>query len=447
MEPTEKDYIRNIGILAGGLTAPPKNAPGEYSSRKRQYLGAESTAFAKQYAKYSTDYFSAEAQGLDRSDPAAWQTVSMRMADVINPSASMTRYIDDYKMILIGDEAIDYVPLGTKFVTMGSTWLAVNPENISSAYGTGIIRRCNAVWNHLDFYGNVLSEPLAIERTIANASTPDAQDHLLVATGYYNVKCQYNEHTAQLNDNSRIILGSSAYRLSGFTDFIQEFTGDYSSVRLAEFTARYEEPNREIDDMENHVAGGLEFSWEIAISGNVELIMPRTVIWTASSTRNGEAVESTQEHPISYLWESSDEGVAVIDANGSITGVSPGTCRITCRLVQNPNVSATVVLTVKNASTTDILSAGFKGTVPETLSVAQTATINAAYYRYGRESTAFAAEWEFSGADEASYSAEVDSSKPNTAVITCWGASETPLRIKASYPNASVETQIVLEGI
>lgn len=440
----EHDYIRNIGILAGGLTAPPKNAPGEYSSRKRQYLGAESTAFAKQYAKYSTDYFSAEAQGLDRSDPAAWQTVSMRMADVINPSASMTRYIDDYKMILIGDEAIDYVPLGTKFVTMGSTWLAVNPENISSAYGTGIIRRCNAVWNHLDFYGNVLSEPLAIERTVANASTPDAQDHLLVATGYYNVKCQYNEHTAQLNDNSRIILGSSAYRLSGFTDFIQEFTGDYSSVRLAEFTARYEEPNREIDDMENHVAGGLEFSWEIAISGKGKVLLGAPIVWTASSMRNGEAVESTQEHPISYLWESSDEGIASVDADGNITPVSAGTCRITCRLEQNPSIEETVTIEVLpvGANTT----VAFGGSVPETLGPTQTAEITASVFIRGAASN-MPVSWEFSGADEASYSAEVDSSKPNTAVITCWGASETPLRIKASYPNASVETQIVLEGI
>ena len=440
----EHDYIRNIGILAGGLTAPPKNAPGEYSSRKRQYLGAESTAFAKQYAKYSTDYFSAEAQGLDRSNPTAWQTVSMRMADVINPSASMTRYIDDYKMILIGDEAIDYVPLGTKFVTMGSTWLAVNPENISSAYGTGVIRRCNAVWNHLDFYGNVLSEPLAIERTVANASTPDAQDHLLVATGYYNVKCQYNEYTAQLNDNSRIILGSSAYRLSGFTDFIQEFTGDYSSVRLAEFTARYEEPNREIDDMENHVAGGLEFSWEITISGNAKASIGYPTVWAASSTRNGEAVESTQEHPISYLWESSDEGIASIDADGNITPVSAGTCRITCRLEQNPSIEETVTIEVLPVSTDT--SVAFNGSVPETLGPTQTAEITASVFRGGKASV-FPVSWEFSGADEASYSAEVGSSKPNTAVITCWRASETPLTVTAKYRTYAAETQIVLEGI
>lgn len=437
----EHDYIRNIGILAGGLTAPPKNAPGEYSSRKRQYLGAESTAFAKQYAKYSTDYFSAEAQGLDRSDPAAWQTVSMRMADVINPSASMTRYIDDYKMILIGDEAIDYVPLGTKFVTMGSTWLAVNPENISSAYGTGIIRRCNAVWNHLDYYGNVLSEPLAIERTIANASTPDAQDHLLVATGYYNVKCQYNEYTAQLNDNSRIILGSSAYRLSGFTDFIQEFTGDYSSVRLAEFTARYEEPNREIDDMENHVAGGLEFSWEIAISGKGKTNIGIPIVLTASSARNGEAVESTQEHPISYLWESSDEGIASIDADGNITPVSAGTCRITCRLEQNPGIEETV--TIEVVSVPADTTVAFDGSVPETLGTTQTAEITASVFLRGVASN-MPVIWEFSGADEASYSAEVNG---NTVVITCWGASETPLTVTAKYLSYAAETQIALEGI
>lgn len=443
MAGNELKYVKNIRVISGGLTVPKKNAPSQYNTRKRRYLDNETTAFAKQYAKYSSDYFTAEAQGLDVDNPLAWQTISLRMADVINPSASMTRYIDDYKMVLIGDEEIDYIPMGTKFVTMGSTWIAVNPENISSAYGTGVIRRCNVVWNHLDWYGNILSEPMAIERTVANASTPDSQDYLLVATGYYNARCQYNEQTAQLNDNSRIIFGSSAYRISGFTDFIQEFTGDYSTVRLCEFSLRYEEPNREIDDMENHVAGGLEFSWDIRISGKRELFIGQSAAWTASSIREGETVETSEERPISYKWSSTDESVATVDESGNVTAVGAGACEIVCTLGQNEKISASMELNVSDASGTQAVA--FKTTVPDTLSVMQSATIEAAYYEDGAEQEGATIEWEFSGADTESYSASVDGA---VATINCWGGSDTPLTIKASHgAENSVTAQIALEGV
>lgn len=436
-------YMKNIGVVSGNLSDIKKNTPRQYNTRKRRYFEDETAAFQALFAKYASDYLTAQAQGLDQENPFEWQSVTMRMADIVNPSAAMTKYLDDYKMVLLDNAAFEYVPMGAKFVTMGSTWLVVNPENVSSSSGTGVVRRCNAVWNHLDFYGNVLSEPLAIERTVANASTPDSQDYLLVATGYYNARCQYNEQTAQLNDNSRIVLGTSAYRISGFTDFIQEFTGDYSSVRLCEFTLRYEEPNREIDDMVNHVAGGLEFSWDIEISGKTELFKGQSADWTEKSVRKGEIVESTDEHPISYTWASTNERVATVDENGKVTAVGAGTCQIVCSLEQNASISSSLELNVSKA--TGRMAVAFKGTVPDTLSVMQTAKIEAACYIDGTELEGADISWEFSGADTDSYSASVDGA---VATVSCWGGSDTPLVINASYGAAKgARAQITLEGV
>lgn len=167
---------------------------------------------------------------------------------------------------------------GTKINTMGCTWLVTNPSNLSNTVGNGIAQRCNAVWNYLDYYGNVMSEPIVVENLRAHASTPDDQQSALITKGYFVLVMQYNEATAQLDTNSRIILGTAAYVITGYSDFSQEFTGDYSTIRLLSFDARYEEPNYVIDDMENHVAGGKTFSWEIGISGPPSLKVGTTTL-------------------------------------------------------------------------------------------------------------------------------------------------------------------------
>lgn len=102
-----------------------------------------------------------------------------------------------------------------------------------------------------------------------------------------------------------------------------------------------------------------------------------------------------------------------------------------------------MALNVSDASGTQAVA--FKNTVPDTLSVMQSAKIEAAYYEDGIEQTGASIEWEFSGADENSYSASVDGA---AATISCWGGSDTPLTIKASHgANNSATAQIALEGV
>lgn len=438
------DYIRNIFIMSGGLTEPKKNAPPQYANRKRQYLGAESTAFIKQYAKYSSDFFAAQAQGLNPEDPTKWETVSMRMADMIKPSASMTRNIDDYKMILIGDESIDYIRPGTKFTTMGSTWLAINPENISGAYGSGVVERCNAVWHYLDWYGNVCDEPIAVATTLARASTPDPQDIMLIAKDYFNVKCQYNEATRQLDSNSRLILGSGAYSISGFSDFTQEFTSEKDSIRLLEFTIRYEQPNYEIDDMINRVAGGKTFSWDITVEGAPLIETGQSTTFKATSERCGESADAKAEHPVTYIWSTSDEQTAEIDPNtGVVTAKSAGECVITVTLAENTQITAEYTLTVTEAGTDDGYIAWLAAPT-QSLAAFETAYIKAAYFKGGIQ-TQDAVMWDFEGADEDAY--EVSREDDNTLRVTCWAGSVTPLKITALCNDKSIGTIIALEGI
>ena len=426
----------NVRVINGRLTAPDENEPVQYSNRGYPYDNPVSTRFYQEYAKYASDYFvGVNAQGLNPNDPFAWEIVTMRMADVVRTSAAMQRQFDNHKMILLDAMKYAYIPRGAKFVVMGSTWLCTNPENISGSDGMAMVQRCNAVWRHLDWYGNILEEPIVVETDILRANAPDPQYNMPVAKGYYNVKCQCNSETLQIDDNTRMILGTGCYVATGFSDFLQEFTGDDGSVRMLEFTIRKDEVNHTIDDLVNRVAGALAFSWDISITGLPTVPITGTSTLSASSIRCNETVSDSVAHPITYLWESSDESVATIDENGVITPVSEGSCIITATLEQNPAYSETFTLEVTGVQT----GISWETTPPESLTAYQSATLRVATPDGGT-----AVDWAFSGADPNSYSTAISGVE---AVISCWSGSISPLTVSAEYNGSEVSAVIPLNGI
>ena len=430
------------GLCAGGrISGSVKNTPAQYKNREKQYLSNPSARFTEKISKYASNFVKARVQGLDPNDRESWTETRIRMADIAPDSASTLRKQDDYKIVLFADRRIEYVPEGSKIETMGSTWLVVNPTNISNDIGGGIIQRCRTVWNHLDWYGNLLSEPICAEKAILTANESDMQEYALITKGYVNIVCQCNAETRQLNTNSRIILGSGAYRITGFGDWSQEFTGDYDSIRLLEFTARYEPVNPEIDDMKRHVAGGKTFSWEIRIKGNPIIKSGSTGQLEAVSIRMGKDADHDYDHPVSYIWESSDTNVADVGMDGSVLGVTEGTCTVTCTLEQNRSIREEYEITVVPAESGNEVA--FLGNIPDKLRPYQSVTIEAAYFENGEErldKITFA----YSGADTMSYTA---TEAGNSTQITCWTASKSPLKVTASFGEYKSSVEIGLEGI
>lgn len=432
--------MKNAAILGGGLRAVRTNTPSQYADRQRQYFDPETRLFTQTIAKYSSDFVEAQVQGLN-GDYSTWGTYRIRFADVVRPSSAIQRHFDDYKQILFESASIEYLRPGIKIIAMGSTWLVTNPINASGASGSAVIRRCNAVWNHLDFYGNVVSEPLIVENERANASDSDAQESQLITKGYFNVICQYNDDTRQIDTNTRMILGSGAYRVTGYSDFETEFTGDYGSVRLLSFTVRYEEPNDAIDDMIHHVAGGKTFEWNMGIGAPSKLAVGDIIQFEAYSERNGAKVESTDDYPIYYTWESSDESIAAVDYYGVVTALAEGEAVITATLAQNNDYVASWAITVSEMDT----GVAFTSTTPEILGAYDAAIIGAAYFENGEE-TDEPLTFTFSGADAMSYAAEVAYDGKSVSIM-CYGFSTNPLVVTAEHNGYSVSTTIELEGI
>lgn len=442
-----QDNIK-ISLLSGGgyAAGPQKNTPPQYRDRQKQYLGEVTELFNAEYAKYASDYMTGTLEYFGQAGAAVQTDVTFRFANVVRPTAAIQRYFDDYKSVLFDQLSMDYVQPGAKLTTNGSVWLAYNPDNISSVAPNSIFRRCNAVWNHLDFYGNVVSEPIIVEPERANASTPDAQNSQMVSRGYYNVVCQYNDFTRQIDDNTRLVLGSKTYEVTGYGDFSTEFTGDYNSLRLLKFTIRVETKNRETDDMANHIAGGKTFSWNFYTDGPEKLYAGTgTKYYRVITKRNGTLITSTAAHPFQYQFEIDDPELAQITPSGTdgvlITPLQAGTVNLVATLAQNSRyVSDTEIEIEAPHSGVSFVNAS----PPTALEPFQTVTLEAwKYNSNGSVETGAVINYTASGAQEGSYSMTVSSNK---ASVTCYGYSETPLTVTAECQGFTDTVTIWLEG-
>ena len=437
---TEK-YIKDMAFSAG-VSAPanlPLNKPSQYNDRQHQYMARQTVKYVDDRAKYASDYVKARVQGLARDDFYTWLTTFIRLADIAALSASASKNIDDIKVILFKEPSIDYFPIGAKIETMGSTWLCTNPSNLSSVHGTAIVQRCNAAYNSYDYYGNIVTEPIVVEKALMASNDNNSPQNIVLMDGYFNVTCQLNDNTKWLGQNQRLILGSKAYHITGYTDFIQEFTGDYESIHILKFTIRVEEPTID-DDLINHIANGYNYTFGAKVSGVTSLSVGQTTQLKAEFIKNGVAVPATEEYPLTWEWRSSDESIATVDANGNVTAKTAGNVRIYIDLQECSGTTAYLDLSIEEADTSN--NVAFIGNVQPSLTQYRTAVLQAGYYENGVLSGE-TVEWSFSGAQESAYHAVVDG---NQVSITCLLPDSTPLHITASYGEYSAEADIVLEG-
>ena len=442
----DEKYIENAKIAGMRIGSIKTNAPSQFADRQYQYYADENRWFTEKMARYSSDYVEAEIQGLDVSKPFEYTKVHIRLANIIRAASAISFTYDNYKMIEIAERQYTYIRKGAKVKTMGNVWLVVNPDNMSGVQGKSVIQRCDAVWNHFDFYGNVVSEPFCIDRLDMRGVDPDAQRATMINTGYYQFRMQYNENTAQLGNNSRMLIDNNGFHIAGYADINREYTFEQDSINMIVFRAMYEEPNLAIDDFEHSVAGGKTFYWEIRLAGTPAMQAGEEYQLIPTSIRTAEEhtaeVSSTEEHPISYLWESSDENVATVDDAGFVTGVSEGTATITCKLAQNPEKEAQYTVNVMGDASEPHVS--FRSNAPERLRLFESFRTSAHYYENGEPVPEATVTYTFSGADKDAYTAEVEGNAVN---IKCWGGSVKPLKVTAAYDGYEKSFEVWLEGI
>lgn len=441
MNDSEK-YIRAAASSLPSAYAVQTNTPTQYADRQHQYMAYPLRMFEERRAYLATDYVKARVQGLVPGDFFAWTETEIRLSDVSTQSVTAfdAKLYDNFKEILFKDRRITYIPAGAYIETMGSVWMVTNPKNMSSASETAVAARCRAHWAYYDEYGNVCTEPLVIDRVELLSNVTEKPENIVLPEGYFNVKCQKNAATERLGENQRIILGKYAYFITGFVDFIEEFTGDADSAHILNFTIRREEP-QEYDDMQRKIAGGLTQTWNGALSAPSVIEIGATAKVSASLIHNGEAVLPRPDLPLTWRFASSDESVATVNDSGDVTGVAAGEAEITAVLAENGIITASAMVSVTEGEDVHL---SFTSPVPASVTQYETVILTAAVIDNGEE-TDDVPEWSFSGAPGA-VNTEV-SADGKTCSIYCSCASDVPLTVLVSFGELEpIHAEIETEG-
>lgn len=416
------------------------NTPLQYADQQRQYMDGATRRFISDRAYLSSDYVIADVQGLTENFYDYINT-KIRFSDIVSPSPNPYKRTDDFKEILFADPKISYIPVGAKIKTMGSTWLVINPSNIASAQTSAVIVRCNTSYNSYNEYGALVTEPIYVEKASMLGNDDFTKQNLVLIDGHFNVICQLNENTKKLGHNQRIMLGTMPYHITGFTDFIQEFSGDRESVHLLNFTARIEEVTQNDDDEQNFVANGDVEEYSASIIGAVSgMSLGESLALSAALVFNDNVVLPSNENPISWIWTSSNEDILSVNQNGIVLAQGIGSATIEARLEQNESIYVSINISVSAESNDPYVK--FTDYSDTSISQYNSEMYTAAFFENGIQSQE-EIEWSFSGASEVDYTAEIDG---NTVLITCDSASDIPLVLTASCKGYSASVTISLEG-
>lgn len=371
-------------ITNGLISSRSVKSYGNRPSGATPYPSNWATDTARYYATvglYASNVFDAEIQGINQDDWYAWTPVKLRASLLVEPTTG-DELSSTWQKIVVLDKNINYIPNGAYVRFNNSTWIVYNPENVAQEIGVAVVAKCITTYNNYDWYGNLVKTPMYFAKGMMLASEPFFQEYSILPDGYDHAILQLNEATKGIINNTRIILGKSAFVVSGLVDFAREFTDDEESVHVLRTDIRATE-TMPADDLINHVAEGDNLDVQIIVSGLDRVTEGMTSALTATMQRNGVLTEATEEHPITYTWESSDESIATVDANGIVTAVSEGTCTITATLVQNESVQATFEMTVEGLVIQDYVA--FVTAVPETMYAFDTLTVKASYFENGIE--------------------------------------------------------------
>lgn len=430
------DTIKNAKLGANRINPVPTNAPYN-SGPLSNHWGTEAAYAYQLIGAYAGNVFEAEIQGLDYDNFYEWQKVLLRSAPVVDATTG-DNMSEDWQRIMIIDRKIDFIPVGAYVRYNNNVWIVFNPDNVTQDIGTAVVQRCNTTYNNLDFYGNIVKTPMSMAKGKILASSPYYMEYSAIMDGYGHVLLQYNENTKELHDNTRVLLGNSAYSFYGVVNFAQEFTDNEDSVHIIKADLRVNEIV-ENDDRENRVADGNAFRFTIEIGGINHMPSNGTQQLTAEFFRNGEKVVDSTEHPLDVMWETSDESVAEIDSNGEVTSVGAGECTITATLVQNPNIKEEFSLEVESPLTDGVQ---FIGNVPESAPVFTSFPVEAAYFQNG-ERSADPVVFEIAGVPGNAVTLNVVDG--NNATVDVWTASGT-LYLSAVHGQDAALAKIVLEG-
>lgn len=433
-----KDAIKNGRLAYPNRLVNISNAPDGTRPRDSN-IEPISSIYYEEVGRFASNVFDAEVQGLNQEDWYEWTTVRLRSSDVINPTTG--DHLDNtWQKILILDRDIDYIPIGAYVKYNNAVWIVYNPSNIAATNATAIVARCNTTYNQFDWYNNVIRTPMVVSKGLVLAGSPYYSEYMALPSGYTHAILQYNPDTENVADNTRCILGNTAYGFYGVVNFANEFTMDDSSCHIIRADIRTTEVVPD-DDLTNHIAEGKNKTFTITIAGQTLMSVGERQKLYVHAFKNGDEVVDTLEHRVTFSMYVENNGIASISEDGTVVSMAPGMTNVKAVLNQNPDIYAIFKITVVEAETPDE-RIEWVSPVPETLQVFDAIKLKAVHIVNGVR-TDDPVYFSFTGVNQNAYSAEVDG---NTASITAYVADNNPLVVTAYCGDISIQSKIQIVG-
>ncbi len=437
--PNLNDYAKNAARFGGIDFAPKPNETRTAQGQRKPYFTRQTQAYGEEIGEVADNCYDAEMQGVNPD--VEWHEFTPVLIRTVAAAQARTGVVipDDWQLIhLLKPAGYTYTSPGAYLRYGGNTWIVDKSYNFSVGIGNCVVRRCNAVINTRNWYGKVMSVPISYStiKTLSNA--PQISENTIISKNYIDCVCQVNRDSANFTENTRLILGGTAYAMRGVNNFTREFTDDPDSVHLMTFTISRVETLK-TDNLDLQCADYYGFSWVMNLSVRTGMRTGETQTINVTDTRNGIDVVTSAEHPITHGFESDNPAIATVDQTGKITAIKPGKAVISVKLDQNPEIVQAVELTVADAGEPYIAFSS----VPAPLTIREFTDeiISAVYYENGR-ATDKPVTFAFAGASTNCYTAEIKDG--NSVLVTCYTASPVPLTVTASYGELTASQTINL---
>ena len=418
-------------------TARKSNSAAKRTGLQKQYFRDETLLYTEDVGALASNVYETEAQGINLSDWYSYVPIKIRVDNAVQVSSGELMTDDWMRIYIIQPTGIDTIGQGAYMYFDSNWWMVYKPKGVLTVRGQALVRRCNTVINKLDYYGNIVSIPMAFTKLGTLGNAPNVTENMILSKNYMNCYCQLNSITKEFTENTRMIQGKAAYAIRGINDFTREYTEDRNSVHIMAFTIERQEP-LEQDSIELQVADYYSFSWVVCLNANDHMALGTTQTIIPLSYRNEVLVENTEEHPISYKFESSDETVLTVDNDGVVTTVGEGWATVRVTLNQNPENRKSINITVSEIGESKV---AFNCTPTRVLDEYDSCIVSAVYLENGAE-TEEPVTFTFSGAPERSYGVEAVGA--NKYEVRCYNASRTPLTVTIEAHGSTDSMQIRL---
>jgi len=276
--------------------------------------------------------------------------VECRITSLVDAKTGQ-RVNDDYKKIIYND--LNKKPeLGTRYRFDNNIWMVFSTDNLKTVTSSAYLRRCNNTLNIEDKYGLIHHEPCYIDYSLTETQ-PYKEYTMDVPSGRIGVTCQLNQHTQDIGINRRFVFNDNVYKIRERHKFDRQYTFDKDSAKTLSFYADVD-AIADADRMDIGVADYFD---------------PMFVVETVEEIKNVVGFSDKLHHKVLFMddttdesvfYETSDDKVCKINQyNGKFECVGVGTCKLYCRMFNNPKICSVTnveVVATQSSVAVDIIS-------------------------------------------------------------------------------------------